>query len=213
MRGKFETLEMKKITLLYLFIICGISLTLNAQHTSSKNGAEIITGYGANTLGKYAHIVGGYHFNSTLIYGGVRIQENSPYNFLFPNDGAVYRGDESGTPLGLIVGFQQNLPIPSWSITPFFFADFEYAYLRSEEKDLYINIQQGTEEFQTSYISGRSLYLPGFGIGFEARIWKDLYLKQVLGANALFDTQYYDHHFPEFNGIGATLRFSLLYKF
>lgn len=202
---------MKKI--LILLILVSSSVLAHEKDSTSSANKEVIIGYGATVLGKNGHLLFGYHLKNSLFYAGLRWQENAHYNPMVPDRVFIFRHDDGGFPLGVIGGFQQNFPLKNFGITPLFFAELEYAYLNSSEDGLSYNQFTGETKEVIFHTEARSIFVPAMGLGFEANIYKRLYLKQIVGVNALFDYNLPRFGFPGFNGLNATVRFSLVYKF
>ncbi len=207
---------MKKLLLLPLLFTSTYALS---QESADKFRTEISAGYTLNNLGESYHMLLGRGNSRHLFYGGMRVQEHSFYNLSSPTDGEVYRYDAGGKPLGFIVGYQRKVTLPNSAIIPFAFFDFEYAYLNSIEQVINISMQPGTEEVHISANPPRSLLLPAVGLGFEAQIYKQLHIRQFIGGTAFFDPQARgdmvgpSQPLTSFNGIGYSLRLSLLYRF
>lgn len=206
---------MKTVWPVLLLIIFGA--TLHAQDSIKKdNGFEVIVGYGANNMGKYGHLIGGYHLGNSLIYGGLRIQENAHTNPMTPGEVFLYRYDDGGRAIGFIAGFQQRFPMKKLGITPLFFTDLEYAYLNSIEQATRIYLDGRPMETVYNQIPPRSFYLPAVGLGFEVKIIEGLHMKQVIGCSGLFQessANFRNNSGLEFNGLNLVVRISLLYRF
>ncbi len=205
------------------------SLTLLLSFLFSFGQAEIaidpkafvhhaIAGYGLNNLGKSAHVVYALEYKKNLLYGGIRIQENAFDNPLLAENNEVYRSDVGGSRFGFLIGYQRNFHFKGFNIVPLLSADLEYAYLGSWENiPLYNNNGNFIGIFREE-MAARSLWLPGLNVGFEANIYRGLYLKQIIGCTALFDTRYSrqnfnDEPFSSFNGLLFGLRVSVAYRF
>lgn len=188
-------------------LLCLINLPLLAQQNFNEH--EISGGYTINNLGESYHLVYGLGDRSKLIYLGLRVQENSPLNIMEPIDGIIYRAGKDGRYTGLNLGFQRRFNLAESSIVPFAGIDLDMAYLESHEWITNLS----TMETYRYHEAAAMKYVSSLIIGFEARVYRNFFLKQHIGASALFDTRYQGGLFDKYNGMGFNLRFALGYKF
>lgn len=200
---------------LIAFLFSLVSVVGLAQDVSQTH--QVMAGYGFNNIGKSGHLMYGYQVRQHLFYGGLRFHKNAPYNISDPLNAEVYRSDITGQAVGFIGGYQQSYPLNFSAISALWAVELEYAYLGSRQTFMGYDVNSGALREYSENVEARSLFIPSLNAGFEAQIYKGLYLRQLIGGTALFDSFYkrdYEGEFlSSFNGIGINLRFSLVYKF